>query len=214
MTPSASWCHTPPGRVTPLRTGHRAKAHARRHNASIGVKDARRPKRRPVASKESTRSGGVNPIGKNQPDQKGLISPDQVHTSPHTSIHASDGQQAACDAETHRQGRATDRPHRSPPHRGGQRRLWAMLQCPLESARSWPLTANRRRRWEGTGGVGEPGRASRHGGARIEVARVRGPRSLLARNTGGATSNTRPHMRAPRPADAGRGVLTRRGAKV
>lgn len=60
MTPSASWCHTPPGRVTPLRTSHRAKARARRHNASIGVKDARRPKRRPVALEESTRSEGVD----------------------------------------------------------------------------------------------------------------------------------------------------------
>lgn len=153
----------------------------------------------PTAEEATGRVRGVNPIGRSRP---------------HTSIHASDGQQAACDTETHPQGRATDRPHRSPPHLGGQRHLWAMLQFPLESARSWPLTANRRRRWEGAGGVGEPGRASRHGGARIEVARARGPRSLLARNTGGATSNTRPHMRAPRPADAGRGVLTRRGAKV
>lgn len=74
----------------------------------------------PTAEEATGRVRGVNPIDRSQPDQKGLISPDQVHTSPHTSIHASDGQQAACDAETHRQGRATDRPHRSPPHRGGQ----------------------------------------------------------------------------------------------
>lgn len=38
--------------------------------------------------------------------------------------------------------------------------------------------------------------------------------SFRTSNTGGAMSNTRPHMRAPRPADAGRGLLTHRGVKV
>lgn len=54
----------------------------------------------PKAEEATGRLGGFNPIGKNQPDQKGLNPPDQVHTSPpRKNIHASDRHEAACDTE-------------------------------------------------------------------------------------------------------------------
>ena len=193
MTPSASWCHTPPGRVTPLRTSHRVEARARRRNVSIGVKDARRPKRRPVASEESTPSGGVDPT--------------RVFT------HPTANKQLATPRHIGRAG-----PQTGPT---GRRRIGAGSDtCGRCYSAHWNLRGRGHSPQTGAAGGRAPEGSESQGALRDTAAResrspgLAGNRSFLARNTGGATSNTRPHMRAPRPADAGRGVLTRRGAKV
>ena len=193
MTPSASWCHTPPGRVTPLRTSHRVEARARRRNVSIGVKDARRPKRRPVASEESTPSGGVDPT--------------RVFTHPTANKRL---------ATPRHIGRAG--PQTGPT---GRRRIGEGSDaCGRCCSAHWNLRGRGHSPQTGAAGGRAPEGSESQGALRDTAAResrspgFAGNRSFRARNTGGATSNTRPHMRAPRPANAGRGMLTRRGAKV
>lgn len=193
MTPSASWCHIPPSGVTPLRTSHRAKARARRHNASIGMKDARRPKRRPVASGKSTRSGGVAPtrVFTHPTANKRLATPRHIgragpQTGPTGRRRIGEGSDACgrcCSAHGNLRGRGHSR---QPGAAGGRAPEGSENQGVLRD------TAARESR--------SPGLA--------------GNLSFRTSNTGGATSNTRPHMHKPRPADAGRGMLTRRGAEV
>lgn len=119
----------------------------------------------PKAEEATGRLGGFNPIGKNQPDQKGLNPPDQVRASPPQEYSRIRPPRSGLRHREHR--RAGTRTSPTGRHRVGEGRE-ATLQRPM----AVPETAAR------------------------------------------PQANTRPHTRKPRPADAGRGVLTRRGVRV
>lgn len=204
----ARWCHTienePP-------CGGACKK-AQRFNRCEGC---------PTAEEVTGRVKGVNPIGRSQPDREQSTRSEGVDSS------RSGAELAATGIFTHPTANkrlATPR-HigRAGPQTGptGRRRIGAGSDtCGRCCSSHGNLRGRGHSRQTGAAGGRAP-EGSESQGALQDTAACEsrspgfaGNRSFRARNTGGAMSNTRPHMRAPRPADAGRGLLTRRGAKV